>query len=73
MSKVYAVIPKKSKQVENTILAEDGFTVAGYKVIELSDDIYCQPGMYWNEEDGLFYQDEEFKEVYPPPPPEDTI
>ena len=70
MSKAYAVIPKKSKQVENTILAEDGFTMTGYKVIALSDDMYCQAGMYWNEDDGLFYQDAEFTEIYPPAPVE---
>lgn len=70
MAQVYAVIPKKSNYVENTILAAEGYTMTGFKVIALNGDVFCQPGMYWNEGDGLFYQDNEFTEIYPPSPPE---
>jgi len=66
MSKTYALISTKSKQVENTILAEENFTMPGYTVIALSDGTYCQPGMYWSKKDGLFYQNAELTEIYPP-------
>ncbi|WP_277966738.1 hypothetical protein [Pantoea trifolii] len=57
----FALIPDNSIVVENTIVAEDGFSLDGYYLIEIKSGVSCQSGMFYNSKDGLFYVDEKFK------------
>lgn len=54
----YAMLENNSNYVDNTILADDKFSVVGFKLIKIEPEKFCQPGMYFNEIDGLFYDDE---------------
>lgn len=53
----YAQIPIDSNIVENIILMSAGFNLDGYSLIKIESDVCCQPGSYYNKDDGLFYDD----------------
>ncbi len=59
----YAMLKIDSNYVENTIVADDKFSITGFKLIKIEMDISCQPGMYFNDADGLFYDDAEFTTI----------
>ncbi|NIG17420.1 hypothetical protein F3J37_01840 [Pantoea sp. Al-1710] len=59
MKTVFAVIKNDQTLVENVIVAEDDFNIDGYTLIPVGD-LYCQPGMFFNLKDKIFYFDEEF-------------
>jgi len=56
----FAQILSGSNVVENTILMEEDFVLNGYTFIRINNEITCQPGSYYNETDGLFYDNAEF-------------
>lgn len=57
----YAVIENNSLIVTNTILSDDGFEIDGcYLVGYDHDKIFCQKGMCYNSNDGVFYDDDAF-------------
>lgn len=56
----YALIGSDGVAVENVILAGENYTIKGQMLMPLSDDILCQPGMFYNVIDGGFYFDEAF-------------
>ncbi|HBT4702527.1 TPA: hypothetical protein MB312_005174, partial [Klebsiella pneumoniae] len=51
----YAVI--ENGIVINIIIAENGYEYAGADLVEYQESIFCQPGMFYNKDDGLFYDD----------------
>lgn len=59
----YAMLKTDSNYVENTIVADEKFSVSGFKLIKIETDISCQPCMYFNDDDGLFYDDAEFTTI----------
>lgn len=59
----YALIPEGSNVVENIIVANDSFKKKGYYTIKYYDSVFCQPGMYYNKNDSLFYDSPDFKEI----------
>ncbi|WP_447908330.1 hypothetical protein, partial [Serratia fonticola] len=59
----YAMLKIDSNYVENTIVAYDKFSVIGFKLIKIEADTFCQSGMYFNDVDGLFYDDEKFTSI----------
>lgn len=55
-----AMIPNGSNRVENTIVAnDDSFCIEGYYFIDMTGK-FCEAGMYYNKDDGLFYYDKVF-------------
>ncbi|WP_413510825.1 hypothetical protein [Serratia liquefaciens] len=59
----YAVLKIDSNYVENTIVADDKFSMTGFKLIKIEADVFCQPRMYFNDADRLFYDDAEFTHI----------
>ncbi|MCO7512726.1 hypothetical protein NJH77_26140 [Serratia fonticola] len=59
----YAMLKTDSNYVENTIVADDKFSLSGFKLIKIEADVFCQPSMYFNDSDGLFYDDAEFTSI----------
>jgi hypothetical protein len=59
----YAMLKIDSNYVENTIVADDKFSLSGFKLIKIVADVFCQPSMYFNDADGLFYDDAEFTRI----------
>lgn len=55
----YAQLPDGSNVVKNTILMDASFTIDGYFFIKIGDTVKCEPGSFYNKEDGLFYDDED--------------
>lgn len=56
----YALINKKSDIVENIIIANNDLKKDGCYLIRYSDKTFCQPGMYYNNLDGFFYDNKGF-------------
>lgn len=63
--KRYALLSEDSIAVENIIVAEPSFAQEGYFLVEIESDVFCEPGMYFNSGDGIYYQDEAFTYIYP--------
>lgn len=61
----YAVLATGSNKVENIILASEDFTQDGYTLNLINSGVFCDIGMFYNESDGLYYQDEAFTTIYP--------
>lgn len=60
----YAVIENDNIEVVNTILANPDFAIDGFYLIEYdSGKVFCQKGMFYNQKDGLFYDDKNFKSI----------
>ena len=59
-NKIYAQIKSGTKFVENVIVAEPTFSIAGYDLIKVADGVCCEPGSYYNSDDSLFYSDSSF-------------
>ncbi|EPH1716270.1 hypothetical protein M3J21_09395 [Klebsiella quasipneumoniae] len=57
----YAVI--ESGIVKNIIIAESGYEYDGAELIEYPESVFCQPGMFFKKDDGLFYDDKEFSKI----------
>ncbi|GKJ17065.1 TPA: hypothetical protein ACHSNU_004789 [Klebsiella pneumoniae] len=57
----YAVI--ENGIVINIIIAENGYEYAGADLVEYQENIFCQPGMFYNKDDGLFHDDKEFSKI----------
>ena len=55
------VIEKRNSQ--NIIIAENGYEYAGADLVEYQENIFCQSGMFYNKDDGLFYDDKEFSKI----------
>ncbi|HGT2879305.1 TPA: hypothetical protein ACM2WZ_001601 [Klebsiella variicola] len=51
----YAVL--KEGVVDNIIVADDNYAPENLEVVKYIDETFCQPGMLYNKEDGLFYDD----------------
>ncbi|KAA6001384.1 hypothetical protein [Pantoea sp. M_5] len=59
-----AVIQNQKNEVLNTIVADPDFEIEGFYLIEYDSDIvFCQKGMFYNEKDNLFYDEEGFKHI----------
>lgn len=63
MAGSYAMIAVGDIKVLNTIVADPNFTFEGYYFIEIIDEFFCQIGMFYNEIDRLFYDDDEFTTI----------
>ena len=61
MAGKYAVI--ESGIVKNIIIAESGYEYDGAELIEYPEGVFCQPGMFYNHSDGLFYDDKTFTKI----------
>ncbi len=59
----YAMIAESEIKVFNTIVADDGFSLDGYYFIPIQPGVFCQAGMYYNEADDLFYDDDAFTTI----------
>lgn len=51
----YAVL--KEGVVDNIIVADDNYAPENLEVVKYSDETFCQPGMLYNKDDNLFYDD----------------
>jgi len=59
-----AVIQNDIVEVLNTIIADPDFEIEGFYLIEYySDKVFCQKGIFYNEKDGVFYDEEAFKYI----------
>ncbi len=59
-----AMIVNDTTLVINTIVANDAdFTMEGYYFIQILEGVFCQPGVYYNKADGLFYVDDDFSVI----------
>ncbi|WP_226020087.1 hypothetical protein [Serratia symbiotica] len=61
----YAVVKTGETKVDNIIVADDSLSLEGYDLIRFTvdgDDL-CQIGMFYNEKDGKFYDDESFATI----------
>lgn len=56
----YAVL--KEGVVENIIVADDNYSPDDLEVIKYSDEKFCQPGMLYNKDDGLFHDENNHQE-----------
>ncbi|POW54576.1 hypothetical protein C3408_22225 [Candidatus Pantoea alvi] len=63
--KRYAVLETGTNVVENIILANESFVLDGYTLQLISNKVFCEPGMYYNVSDELYYQNPEFTTIYP--------
>ena len=68
----YAALKAGSNVVENIILADDSYAIEGYTLQIISSGTFCDPGMYYNTADGLYYQDSAFSSIYPAVPETDS-
>ncbi|MBV0841354.1 hypothetical protein [Serratia liquefaciens] len=61
----YAVITTGGNKVENIIVADDTFSLDGFDLIPFAVDVddLCQIGMFYNEKDDRFYDDELFTKI----------
>lgn len=57
----YAQLPDGSNVVQNTILIDSDFTLDGYTFIQIGEKQACDPGSYYNENDGKFYIESTFE------------
>ena len=57
----YAVI--ESGIVKNIIIAESGYEYDGAELIEYPESVFCQPVMFYNKADGLFYDDKQYSKI----------
>ena len=65
--KQMAMIHRDSHLVENIIVVSgDGFEMADFILTELKEGTVCQPGMYYNPDDRLFYYDAGLTQLTPP-------
>ncbi|PPT85980.1 hypothetical protein XarzCFBP7410_01810 [Xanthomonas arboricola pv. zantedeschiae] len=67
----YAMIQTGTDVVVNIIVSDSAFTIEGFEFRPLQDKTVCEPGMYFNRGDGLYYFDAHFtqREVIAPEPP----
>ncbi|CAD7378240.1 hypothetical protein X12_001146 [Xanthomonas arboricola] len=67
----YAMIQTGTDVVVNIIVSDSGFTIDGFEFRALQDKSVCEPGMYFNRGDGLYYFDATFtqREVIAPESP----
>lgn len=56
----YAVL--KEGVVENIIVADDNYSPDDLEAVKYSDETFCQPGMLYNKDDGLFYDENNHQE-----------
>ncbi|MCC5052016.1 hypothetical protein [Xanthomonas campestris] len=56
----YAMIQNEADVVVNVIVSDSGFTIDGFEFRALQDKTVCEPGMYFNRRDGLYYFDAQF-------------
>lgn len=63
MSNYYAMIKENEIIVINTIVADPNFSIDGYYLIEIIAGVFCKIGMFYNKDDGLFYDDDDFKSI----------
>lgn len=61
MAESFAVI--SGGVVKNIIIAEKDYSPDDVEVVEYSNSTFCQPGMFYNQSDGLFYDDETFTKI----------
>lgn len=54
------MILNNDTEVFNTIVADDSFIMDGYYFIKIESGVFCQSGMFYNKDDGLFYDDASF-------------
>ncbi|QJD69040.1 hypothetical protein HG421_15930 [Xanthomonas campestris pv. badrii] len=68
----YAMIQRGTDVVVNIIVSDSGFTIDGFEFRALQDKTVCEPGMYFNRGDGLYYFDAKFtpRELIAPESPE---
>lgn len=59
--KNYAMIADGKTLVENTIVADNNYAMPGYYFVELKDGIRCETGMFYNKDDGIYYDSPDFK------------
>ncbi len=65
-AKRFALIKSGNIQVNNTIQADEGLVIKGYLLQEIQADVFCEPGMFYNVSDGLYYQEREFLTISQP-------
>ncbi|MFU9136738.1 hypothetical protein [Erwinia tasmaniensis] len=58
---IYAMMIAGSTVVQNVACAVPGTVIPGFKLVAIENGICCNPGSYYNEADGKFYQDSAFK------------
>lgn len=59
----FALLKSGDNQVENIIVADEVFSLEGYALVHFAEDCPCQIGMFYNEEDEKFYDDELFTKI----------
>lgn len=59
----YAMIKLGDNKVFNTIVAHESFSMDGFYFVEIGGDVFCQIGMFYNEADGLFYDDKKLTKI----------
>jgi hypothetical protein len=62
------MIQTGSDLVVNIIVSESGFAIDGFEFRPIEESTMCEPGMYFNRRDGLYYFDPEFTQREPVTP-----
>lgn len=65
MEKRYAVIKEGNNIVDNIILADENYKIEGFNLHELDANTFCEPEMFLNFTDGIYYQDNAFTLIRP--------
>jgi hypothetical protein len=68
----YALIKNGDNVVSNIIVANSDYSLDGYYIIAIQSGVFCQPNMYYNKTDGVFYYDSKLSFIYPPSPESET-
>lgn len=58
-----AQIENGNTKVFNVIVMNQEFKLDGYFFITIKDGIRCEPGNYYNSENGFFYEESSFSNI----------
>ncbi|QCT18519.1 hypothetical protein FEM41_02110 [Jejubacter calystegiae] len=59
----YAILENGSNKVKNVIIAPERFSFKGNMLLKLNEQVICQPGMFYNKANGVFYYDAELTQT----------
>ena len=58
-----AMLKSNSNKVSAIVNVPSTFAVKGYTLIKIQDGVFCEVGMYYNDDSHLFYDDEAFTSI----------
>ncbi|WP_277268355.1 hypothetical protein [Pantoea septica] len=59
----HAMVRNGETKVLAVVNVPASYKVNGFSFVKIPSGVYCEKGMYYNEDDGLFYDDEDFTTI----------